>query len=317
MTALESAPVVAHVVRNGFVESVHHGLGVVVDAAGAVVVAVGDPRTPILPRSTLKPLQALAVLRAGAPLRAEGLALACASHAGEPFHLAGVRAVLAASGLEEAQLRNTPDLPSDAAARAAWLRAGREAAAITQNCSGKHAGMLAACVAQGWSTDDYLDAGHPLQRLIAATVVDVTGTPLVATAVDGCGAPVPAIPLVGLARAFGRLAAAASGPERAVADAMRQHPAYVSGTTGSPTRFMRAAPGAIPKNGAEAVYAVGLTDGTGVAVKITDGSDRAAGVFLAALLRRVGAASEDAWAELADAPVLGHGVPVGAVVAVG
>lgn len=317
MSGLATAPVVAHVLRNGFVESVHHGVGVETDAGGAVAFAVGDPGTPMFPRSSLKPVQAVAMLRAGAPLAGEHLALACASHVGEPFHVAGVRAMLAASGLGEAALRNTPGLPHDERSRTDWLRAGHDPESIAQGCSGKHAGMLAACVAAGWPTDDYLDPGHPLQRLIRDTVADLTGTPPLALAVDGCGAPIHAVPLAGLARAFGRLAAASGGPERQVADAMRAHPAFVSGTSRSATRLMRDLPGAIAKDGAEAVYAAGLADGRGFAVKITDGGDRAAGVLLAALLRRAGAASDAALEALADAPVLGHGHPVGAVVAVG
>ena len=308
---------VAHVVRNGFVESVHHGIGVVTDAAGGVLLAVGDPSTAILPRSALKPLQAVALLRAGAAITGEHLALACASHRGEDVHLAGVRAMLAASGFGVDALRNTPDLPLDDDARTAWLRAGRGPESLTQNCSGKHAAMLAACRAAGWPSDDYLDAAHPLQRLVAEVVAELAGTPVVACVVDGCGAPALAIELSGLARAFGRLAAAGSGPEKAVADAVRAHPHLVSGAGGSVTRLLRDVPGLVAKDGAEAVYAAGLPDGRGFAVKIVDGSTRAAGVLLAELLRHVGAASAGALAHLADSPVLGHGRPVGAVLPAG
>lgn len=321
MNGLDAAPVVAHVVRNGFVESVHHGVAVATDAAGAVVGGVGDPDTPIFPRSSLKPVQGVALLRAGAPLAGEALALACASHRGEPFHLAGVRALLAASGLDEAALATTPDVPGDPDAATAWLRAGHGPEPVAHNCSGKHAGMLAACVAAGWPTGGYLAPGHPLQVLIAAVVAEFTGAPPLATGVDGCGAPLHAVRLAGLARAFGRIAAASEGPERAVADALRAHPAFVSGTRGAATLLMRGVPGIVAKDGAEGVFAAGLPDGRGFAVKVADGNPRAAGVLLAVLLRRagVGAADADAaaaLATLADAPVLGHGRPVGAVVAV-
>ena len=224
--------------------------------------------------------------------------------------------MLAASGLGESDLCNTPALPVDAAARAAWLRAGHDEERIAQDCSGKHAGMLAACVAAGWSTRDYLDPAHPLQRLIRETVADMTGVRPLATGVDGCGAPIHALPLAGLARAFGRIAAASGGPERRVAEALRTHPVFVGGTHGTDTRLMQGVPGAIAKLGAEAVLALGLPDGRGVAVKIADGGDRAAGVLLAAVLARLGVASEGALAALAHAPVLGHGQPVGAVIAV-
>lgn len=316
MAGLDAAPVVAHVLRGGFVESVHHGVGVITDASGAVIHAVGDPGTPIFPRSSMKPIQAVALLRAGAPLAGQALALACASHRGEPFHLAGVTASLAASGLTPDALLTTHDLPVDPDAAAAWIREGGEACSLTHNCSGKHAGMLAACRAAGWSIDDYLDPAHPVQRLIAAVITEFTGSEPVAVSVDGCGAPVHAVPLVGLARAFGRIAAASDGPEQRVADAMRAHPEYVSGTRGSATRLMRLAPGLIAKDGAEAVYAAGLPDGRAVAVKVADGSERAAGVLLGSLLRRLDAVPEAALAGLAESPVLGHGRPVGAVVAV-
>lgn len=235
--SLDAAPVVAHVVRNGFVESVHHGLAVVTDAASAVVRAVGDPTTPVFPRSSLKPVQAVGMLRAGAPLVGQALALACASHSGEPRHLEGVRAMLAASGLTVDALRNTPDFPLGDDPRDAWLADRRGPESLAQNCSGKHAGMLAACVAQGWTTDDYLSPEHPLQQLLRATVTDLTGSPIVHTGVDGCGAPIHAIALAGLARAFGRLALAGAGGaatggathEASVARAMVAHPELVGG----------------------------------------------------------------------------------------
>ena len=321
--SLEAAPVVAQVVRNGVVESVHRGIAVVTDASGAVVRAVGDPSTVVFPRSSLKPVQALAMLCAGAALGGPSLALACASHAGEPMHIAGVRASLAASGLTVDALRNTPDLPLGETARAAWLAAELGPESLAQNCSGKHAGMLAACVAAGWSLDDYLAPGHPLQVLIRETVAEVCGEPIVHAGVDGCGAPIHAFALTGLARAFGRLAAAArerghahravAGDLARVAEAMRAHPELIGGPGRADTELMRAASGVIAKGGAEAVFAVGLPDGRGVAVKIADGH-RADRVVAAALLRDLGmdAAACDA---LADVPVLGHGRPVGAVVA--
>ena len=224
--SLEDAPVVAQVVRNGFVESVHRGVAVVTDASGAVIASIGDPRTVIFPRSSLKPVQALAALRAGAALAGPSLALACASHAGEPMHIAGVRASLAASGLGVDALRNTPDFPLGEAAREAWMAAelGRES--LAQNCSGKHAGMLAACVAAGWSTDDYLSPEHPLQALIRETIADVCGEAIIHVGIDGCGAPIHAFALAGLARAFGRIAL----HEAQITDAMRAYPELVGGT---------------------------------------------------------------------------------------
>lgn len=311
--SLVEAPVLAHVVRGSFVESVHHGLAVVVDADGKVVRAWGDPETPILPRSSLKPLQAVALLGAGAPLTGETLALACASHSGEERHLRGVRASLRASGLGEDALRNTPGRPIGEEALVAWLASGHRDERIAQNCSGKHAGMLAACVAAGWDTDTYLNPDHPLQGLIRDVVQDLSGAPIVATVVDGCGAPVHAFALSGLARAFGRLASATEGHEAEVAAAMVAHPFLVGGTGRPDSVLMAEVPGVIAKEGAEAVIAVGLPDGRGVAVKIADGS-RAARVVAAGILAGLGL-DADAVARLGDVPVLGHGERVGSVVA--
>lgn len=304
----------ARVVRQSFVESVHHGLAVVTAPDGSVRAAWGDAATPVFPRSSLKPLQAVAMLRSGAALTGETLALACASHSGEADHLAGVRAGLAACGLDADALRNTPDLPLGEPARGDWLRAGHGPERIAQNCSGKHAGMLAACVAAGWTLPDYLDAGHPLQVRTREVIADLAGASVAASATDGCGAPVHAVALAGLARAFGRIAGAASGPERAVADAMRAHPWHVGGTGRPDTDLMRHAAGLIAKEGAEAVFAVGLPDGHGVAVKITDGA-RAGRVVAAAVLATLGV-DATALAALGDVAVLGHGARVGRVEAV-
>jgi L-asparaginase II len=314
--ALADAPVLAHVTRGGVVESVHRGSIAVTSAAGEVVASWGDPHDPVFPRSSLKPLQAVAMLRAGLRLPPPHLALACASHSAQPMHLDGVLEMLADAGLAEADLQNTPDLPYDDEERDVWVAAGRAARPLAQNCSGKHAAMLATCLVNDWDRATYLDPAHPLQRLVAATVEDLAGEPVAATAVDGCGAPVMAISLGGLARAFGRLATGATGtPEGEVAAAMRAHPELVGGTRRDVTALMRGTEGLVAKDGAEAVYAAALEDGRAVALKIADGSRRARPVVLAAVLRDLGVEST-AYERLESAPVLGHGRPVGAVVAV-
>ncbi|HYN30201.1 MAG TPA: asparaginase [Dermatophilaceae bacterium] len=310
---LTRAPVLAAVVRGGFVESVHRGSLAVTDVTGAVTAALGDTASPILPRSANKPIQAAAMVRAGLDLPPDLLALASSSHSGEPFHLDGVRRILAGCGLDEPALQNTPDRPYAEDERERWLAAGRGRESVAQNCSGKHAAMLATCVANGWDTAAYRDPGHPLQRLIGATMADLTGEPVAATVVDGCGAPVMATSLAGLARAFGRIAAAAPGtPERRVADAIRAHPEFLGGTGRDVTALVAGTPGAVAKDGAEAVYAVGLADGCGVALKVADGGQRARPVVLAAVLRALGVEST-AYEVLERAPVLGHGQAVGAV----
>ena len=315
--ALADAPVLAHVTRGGIVESAHRASVAVTASDGSLLQAWGVADDPVFPRSSNKPLQAVAMLRAGLTLPPHQLALASASHSAEPFHLDAVRDMLAAAGLTEADLQNTPDLPYDADERDTWVAAHRTARSLAQNCSGKHAAMLATCRLNGWDLATYRDEAHPLQRAMADTIADLAGEPVAATAVDGCGAPVMAISLTGLARAFGRVAAADPGtPEGTVADAIRSHPEYLGGTRRDVTALIRGTRGAIAKDGAESVYAVGLADGRGVALKVADGGQRARPVILAAVLRHLGVES-GAYDRLEESPVLGHGQPVGAVVAVG
>ena len=289
---------VAEIVRNGFVEGHHYGSVVALDADGAVAWSVGDADAPVLPRSCNKPVQALGMLRLGLDLPPELVALSCASHSGEAFHVDGVRRILAGAGLTEADLQTPPDYPLDDDAREALIRAGGQRAPVLMNCSGKHAAMLATCVVQGWPTDTYRDPEHPLQQAIAATFADLTGEAIVATAVDGCGAPLFSASLVGLARAFRRLALGltASGepdPDAVrIADAIRAHPAYVSGTTRDERALLTAIPGAIGKAGAEGCYAVALPDGRAFALKTDDGAARVRPVLMAEALRRSGVLEE-------------------------
>ncbi|QTE29211.1 asparaginase [Pengzhenrongella sicca] len=308
----------ARVVRGDLVESVHAGHLVVLAPDGRVRVALGDPDAVIWARSSLKPLQASAMLRAGLDLDGADLALACASHSGEPGHLAGVRAILAGVGLTEADLQNTPDVPLGLAAAFDWQRAGLGPTSLTQNCSGKHAAMLATCVALGWSRSDYLEPAHPLQRAVRAEIEALTGIRVEHATVDGCGAPLFSTTVLGLARAFGRLAAAPrlapGGPEARVASAMNAHPQLVGGSGREVTRVMAAVPGLVAKDGADGVYAAGLADGGSLAFKILDGGERPRPVVLAAALAAAGVDSA-AIRAVGVVPVLGHGRPVGAVTA--
>jgi L-asparaginase II len=304
---------VAEVVRSGFVESVHHGSVVVIDPGGRVVLAVGEPDAPMFARSSNKLVQAAAMVASGLDLDGELLALGAASHSGEPFHLDGARRILAGAGLDESSLQNTPDLPYDATERREWIEAGRGPTSLAQNCSGKHAAMLATCVAAGWDLATYRDPAHPLQVAIAHRLAHLAGEPVTATGVDGCGAPVMAVTLTGLARSFAALATASpSTPEGRVAAAVRAHPEWVGGTRRDVTRLMRAVPGLVAKDGAEAVYAAALPSGHAAAVKIADGGERARPVVMAQALVAMGVEAT-AVEFLAEAPVLGHGEPVGAV----
>jgi L-asparaginase II len=300
--------------------SAHLGHLVVLDPAGGVRLALGEPATTIWPRSSVKPLQAVAMLRAGLDLPDDRLlALAASSHNGEPRHVEGAREILASVGLGPEALRNTPDLPMHAPSALAWQQAGRGPERITQNCSGKHAAMLAACVASGWDTAAYLDPGHPLQRRIRATLAGLTGDDPEHVTVDGCGAPLFSTTVLGLARSFGRLAGSDAPADGArVARAMAAHPEMVAGLGREDTLVMQAVPGAIAKIGADGVCAAGLPDGSAVAFKILDGGDRARPALHAAALRVAGAgdvtgADLDALGAVGTTPVLGAGAPVGEV----
>jgi L-asparaginase II len=301
------------VVRGGFVEGHHAGSVVSLLADGSMARAVGQPEVPMLPRSAAKPLQAVGMLRAGLDVDDAQLAVICASHSGELRHVELVRSILAGAGLDEDALDNTPGMSLDAVTRRAMIRAGEGPTRVTQNCSGKHAGMLAACVAAGWSTDGYRLARHPLQLALRTTIEDLTGDPVSATVVDGCGAAMFAVTLVGLARAYRRLAVAPAGThEHRCAWAMRAHPDVVGGRGRDVTRLLSGVGDMIAKDGAEGVYAAAVSDGRAVAVKVEDGAERARLPVLVAALRELGV-DAPVLDELGTVAVLGHGEPVGEV----
>lgn len=296
---------IAVATRSGFDESLHHGAGVAVGADGTILAAVGDPTLVVYPRSSLKPMQADAMVALGLELPDELLAVACASHDGAPMHLAAVAAILSAFGLSEADLQNTPSRPLCDPCSA------EPPSSLRQNCSGKHAAMLATCVVRGWPTTSYLDADHPLQVAITAHLHDL-GCAVHHLGVDGCGAPTHALALDDLARVFGTLA---SG-DAAVARAMRAHPAMVGGVERDVSLWMGAVPGLMAKEGAAGVMAAGPGDGSGVAFKIADGSDPARRAVTPEALRHLGVDVDGAGADTRDrvvVPMLGHGEPVGRI----
>ncbi len=311
----------AEVIRSGFTESRHRGSLAALGAGGELVLSAGAAAEPMYPRSSNKPLQATAMLACGLRLDGKLLALAAASHSGEDFHVAGVRQILSSAGLSEADLQCPPDWPLDETARKAMIRAGAGPDRVHMNCSGKHAAMLATCVAAGWPTDTYRDPEHPLQVQIRATIARLAGEPVATVGVDGCGAPLMAISPLGLARAFRALVLSAPGtPERTVADAMRADPAWTSGTTRPERVLMEAVPGLLLKSGAEGVEAFALADGRAGAFKIEDGNARARVPVTVALLRQLGAEQPGVdvakLEELASTPVTGGGAVVGEIRAV-
>ncbi len=280
----------------------------------------GDPSRLVFARSTLKPLQAAVCLElADEALTPDELAVMAASHSGEPVHLEAVRALLARSGLGEDALRCPPALPIDA-------EAAREAGApapLLHNCSGKHAGMLLACVHRGYDPGSYPDPDHPLQAAVLQAVTTAAGGPPERVGVDGCGVPVHRYPLATLASIFARLGrperlGGLEAPVRRVVEAMVARPYLVAGRGRLCTDVMEAAPGLVVKVGAEGVACAALPDrGLGVALKIEDGAIRARN---AAAIRALGAleavdATSPRLAGHARPPVFGGGRPVGELVA--
>ena len=308
----ESDPILVEAVRAGFVESVHRGRVAIVSSDGRLTASLGTDSAPIYPRSANKPLQAVGMLRAGLDLTGELLALVCASHSGEAFHQVGVRRILYDSGEDESVLQTPPDWPLDERERETAMRNGAAKSSVAMNCSGKHAGMIMTTVRNNGDVRTYLDPHHPTQLAILRAINDLADEKAAGPAVDGCGAPLYAISLYALARAFGRLAAATEGAEAQVANAMRAHPKYVSGTRRDEFELHQAMPGLIAKSGAEAVYVTGLPNGCGIAIKISDGSSRARPAAMAGVLMRLGFDSETL-RKHASLPVLGHGERVGEV----
>lgn len=281
--------------RGGFVESRHVGSAIVLAPDGEVVRTLGDPAAPVLPRSSMKPFQAIAVMTSGVTLRGEDAAIATASHTGTARHVALVRGLLAREGLPASALRCPPDFPTDRAARDELVRAGQRAEPITMNCSGKHAAMLLACRANDWSIEDYLDPEHALQKRVLDVLERLTGERPVATVIDGCGAPVHALSLTGLARGIQKVAtSSASSPfalfreAAALTDGVRSNGWAVAGP-GRPDSVVIDRLGVFSKFGAEGVQVMTAPDGTTVALKMLDGSSRASAIVAARLLAGAGA----------------------------
>ncbi|MGZ4120021.1 MAG: asparaginase [Actinomycetota bacterium] len=293
-------PLVVEVIRSGVCESTHAVDAAVVDGEGTLVAWAGDPEQPAAFRSSAKPFQARAALEAGwEPPDDRALAIACASHNGEPAHVEAVRALLRAAGVQETALQCPPDIPMylDAA-----LAAGTHAR-VYHNCSGKHAAMLAACRAAGWPLDTYRAPDHPLQQRIHALISSALGT-LTGPLIDGCGVPTYVAPLRVLARG---LLAMDGSPE---ARAMRAHPFLVGGTGRLDTDLMDTLPAVLIKSGAEGLACLSA-GGFGIAVKVRDGGARARDPAVMAVLDALRIVGPDVLSHHREPAVLGGGAPVG------
>jgi L-asparaginase II len=312
----------AVVERSGFVESRHAGSAVVLNADGGLLRALGDVTTPVFPRSSMKPFQAIAVMASGVTLRGEDAAVATASHSGTEKHADLARGLLARAGIPETALACPAAWPDDTASRDVLVRLGAGKAPIYMNCSGKHSAMLLACATNGWPLEGYLEAEHPLQKRILDVVERFTGERPVASGVDGCGAPVHALSLTGLARGIARIATSKSNSPFAIyreagflAEAVRENGWVIAGP-GMPDTIVIDRMGLFIKSGAEGIMVASAANGTTVALKILDGNLRAATIVALSLLadaRAIAMSDVDALVPELNLAVLGGGLPVGEI----
>jgi L-asparaginase II len=298
--------VLAELVRSGLVESTHSGHLMLMTADGSDLLALGDVEAEIYPRSAIKSLQAAAMVRAGLNLNDEQLALVCASHGGTNHHQKVALEILQSVGLSESELQNTPDAPLDREARIKW--GDKPATSLAANCSGKHSGMLATCVVNGWDIKTYRDADHPLQLAIAREMAELIGKSIDRVSIDGCGAPLFSMSTRSLAVAARKMRINSDPIFARVISACLKHPEMILAEGAFDTRMMKAVPGLFVKGGAESVMLASLADGSAIAWKISDGSNRANGPLMRAALAKFGINIEG---EAVD--VLGGGKVVGSL----
>ena len=296
----------ARVMRNGMVESVHSGHLIELDRDGSVVRSLGSVHLPIYPRSAVKSLQAAAMVRNGLKLTPKQLAVVCASHSGSEEHFEVIRSILIGASLDESALRNATDKPLGEKERIAW--GDKAPTQMAQNCSGKHAGMLATCVANGWDLETYTSPTHPLQVAIIAEFEKLAREKMQFITADGCGAPLFAFSTVGLAQAIHTITISDDPVYQEVLHAQRTHPEMVGGNNRLNTRQMQAIPGLFMKEGAESVMVMSVPDGRTLALKVADGNYRPLGPIVHATLKSWGFNSPDETVN-----VIGGGKVVGTV----
>ena len=316
------------VYRGSIVESVHYGDAVAVDKDGKIAAQWGDGCKVTYMRSAAKPLQALNVVRSGAyerfKISPREISVMCASHYGEEFHVEAVLSVLKKAGLGKEVLACGDAMSMIHEMAVEKAGAGIKPSPLFCDCSGKHAGMLAGCIASGYDVQGYLDPGHPVQKDILRCVSGMCGMDetSVTIAVDGCSAPVFAMPLKNMAMGFSRLACSDTQGHGEDADviihSMWEHPEMLAGTGGFCTAFNRVFAGrAVGKLGAEGVYCVGTAEGLGIAVKIADGNTRGLPAAVTGIMEQLGLADGDdlkALGAFLNTPLKNHaGLVVGAV----
>jgi L-asparaginase II len=300
--------VLARVTRGDLVESLHLGHLIVLNADGSTYLSKGSPELPIYPRSAIKSLQAAAMLKAGLKVEADELAIICASHSGSQNHIDLVTKMLTSRDISISQLKNAVDKPLGEKEKISWGE--KVPSQLAQNCSGKHAGMLITCQQNGWDMKSYLDLNHPLQVEIKNEIEDLSGEKVSAVSVDGCGAPLFAISLIGLARAISKLVKSKDDLYQQIVLACTKHPELVAGEGRLTTRMMQAVPGLFMKEGAEGVQACALRDGRVIAIKIIDGSWRPVAPIIMEIFKRWGVAMPDE-----SVKIYGGGSVIGEVIA--
>ena len=278
--------ILAELTRNKIVESVHSGHLLILNADGLVDLSKGDIGLPIFPRSAVKVIQATAMVRAGLKLPSEQLALACSSHSGSKLHQDTVLKILAGAGLSESDLQCAFDKPLGEKERIEW--GNKEATRLAMNCSGKHSGMLATCVAAGWDTKSYLNLDHPLQLAYLKELEELAGEKVSNSTFDGCGAPLFAISLLGLAKAIQKVTLSKDPVHTEIMNACRANPVMMTGDDRKETKLMKQVAGLFMKDGAEGVEVMSLPDGKTAVLKISDGSPRAIQTIAGAILKRWG-----------------------------
>jgi L-asparaginase II len=283
--------VLAEVTRGGIVESLHLGHLIVLNSDGTTYLSKGSPEVAFYPRSAVKSLQASAMLKAGLTVSDEELAIICASHSGNQIHIDLVTKMLEKRNIPFSSLKNATDKPLGEKEKISW--GDKPGTQLTQNCSGKHAGMLITCQQNGWDLDTYLEMDHPLQVAIKNEIELLAGEKVSASTFDGCGAPLFAISLTGLAKSISTLVKSNEAIYKQIVTACTKYPELVAGEGRLTTRMMRAVPGLFMKEGAEGIEVCALSDGRVIAIKIIDGSWRPVAPIIMEVFKRWGVLMPD------------------------
>jgi len=300
--------VLAKVTRGDLVESLHLGHLIVLNSDGSIFLSKGSPELPIYPRSAVKSLQVAAMLKAGLKVEANELAIICASHSGSQNHIDLVTKILTTRDISISQLKNAVDKPLGEKEKISWGE--KPASQLAQNCSGKHAGMLITCQQNGLDMSTYLDPNHPLQVAIKNEIEELSGEKVSAVSVDGCGAPLFSISLIGLAKAISNLVKSKDDIYQQIVLACTKYPELVAGDGRLTTRMMQAVPGLFMKEGAEGVEVCALSDGRVIAIKIIDGSWRPVAPIIMEIFNRWGVDMPDE-----SVKIYGGGSVIGEVIA--